>query len=62
VSVRLLSIFGSWCSVFSKVKVSHAGIRVAKLAQNENFSRKIGTAAVRDHEITIRRVDAAEPS
>jgi hypothetical protein len=28
----------------------------------QNFLRKTGTAAVRDHGITTRRADAAEPS
>jgi hypothetical protein len=38
------------------------GNGVATLAQNKIFPRKTGTATVRDHGITTRRADAAEPS
>jgi hypothetical protein len=38
------------------------GNGVATLVQNKIFPRKTETAAVRDHGITTRRADAAEPS
>jgi hypothetical protein len=38
------------------------GKRGGYASAKQNFPRKTGTAAVRDHGITTRRVDAAEPS
>jgi hypothetical protein len=38
------------------------GIRGGYASAKQNFPRKTGTAAVRDHGITTRRADAAEPS
>jgi hypothetical protein len=38
------------------------GIRGGYASAKQNFPRKIGIAAVRDHGITTRCVDAAEPS
>jgi hypothetical protein len=38
------------------------GKRGGYASAKQNFPRKIGTAAVRDHGITTRRADAAEPS
>jgi hypothetical protein len=38
------------------------GIRVGYSSAKQNFPRKTGTAATRDHEITTRRADAAELS
>jgi hypothetical protein len=38
------------------------GIRGGYARAKQNFPRKTGTAAVRDHGITTRRADAAEPS
>jgi hypothetical protein len=38
------------------------GKRGGYASAKQNFSRKTGTAAVRDHGITTRRADAAEPS
>jgi hypothetical protein len=42
-------------------KVSE-GKRGGYASAKQNFPRKTGTAAVRDHGITTRRADAAEPS
>jgi hypothetical protein len=38
------------------------GKRGGYASAKQNFPRKTGTAAVRDHGITTRRADAAEPS
>jgi hypothetical protein len=38
------------------------GKRGGYASAKQNFPRKTGTAAVRDHVITTRRADAAEPS
>jgi hypothetical protein len=38
------------------------GKRGGYASAKQNFPRKIGTAAVRDHGITTRCADAAEPS
>jgi hypothetical protein len=38
------------------------GIRGGYASAKKKFPRKTGTAAVRDHGITTRRADAAEPS
>jgi hypothetical protein len=38
------------------------GIRGGYASAKQNFSRKTGTAAVRDHGIITRRADAVEPS
>jgi hypothetical protein len=38
------------------------GIRGVYASAKQKFPRKTGTAAVRDHVITTRRADAAEPS
>jgi hypothetical protein len=38
------------------------GKRGGYTSAKQNFSRKTGTAAVRDHGITTRRADAAESS
>jgi hypothetical protein len=42
--------------------VTTEGIRGGYASAKQNFPRKTGTAAVRDHGITTRRADAAEPS
>jgi hypothetical protein len=38
------------------------GIRGGYASAKQNFPRKTGTTAVRDHGITTRRADAVEPS
>jgi hypothetical protein len=38
------------------------GYGEATLAHKQNFPRKTGTDAIKDHKITTRRADAAEPS
>jgi hypothetical protein len=42
--------------------VPHEGIHGGYASGKQNFPRKTGTAVVRDHGITTRRADAAEPS
>jgi protein involved in temperature-dependent protein secretion len=42
--------------------VAAEGIRGGYVSAKQNFPRKTGTAAVRDHGITTRRADGAEPS
>jgi hypothetical protein len=42
--------------------ISAEGKRGGNASAKQNFPRKTGTAAVRDHGITTRRADAEEPS
>jgi hypothetical protein len=44
------------------IDIQTEGIRGGYSSAKQNFPRKTGTAAVRDHGITTRRADAAELS
>jgi hypothetical protein len=58
--------FLSWCSLDVNATpyplYPFEGIQCGYASAKQNFPRKIGTAAVRDHGITTRRADAAELS
>jgi hypothetical protein len=50
------------CFYTSAMEERHEGKWGGYASTKQNFPRKTGTVAVRDHEITTRRADAAEPS
>jgi hypothetical protein len=57
---KALHILGFHTDIITSVQFE--GIRGGYASAKQNFPRKTGTAAVRDHGITTRRADAAEPS